>query len=90
LKFEIPTVHISAATGQGLTALLEHIDALLEDDPLRRVRLRVPQSEGKVLSQLEAGARIYAREYKDGVAELDVQAPESLVRRVKDWVVNER
>jgi 50S ribosomal subunit-associated GTPase HflX len=83
-----PVVHISASTGQGLTALLEHIDAILQDDPLRRVHLRIPQSEGKVLSQLEAGARIYTRTYKDGAVDLDVQAPESLVRRVREWVVS--
>jgi GTP-binding protein HflX len=81
------TVHISAATGQGLTTLLEHIDALLEDDPLRRVHVRVPQSEGKALSQIEAGARIYARKYADGMVEMEIQAPESVVRKVREWVV---
>jgi 50S ribosomal subunit-associated GTPase HflX len=81
------TVHISAASGQGLTSLLEAIDALLADDPLRRVHLRIPQSEGKALSQIEAGGRIYARSYKDGIVDMDVQAPESLVRRVREWVV---
>jgi hypothetical protein len=67
--------------------LLDHIDALLADDPLQRVHVRVPQSEGKALSQIEAGARIYARSYKDGAVEMDIQAPESLVRRVREWVV---
>jgi GTP-binding protein HflX len=82
-----PAVHISAATGQGLTALLEYIDAMLEDDPLRRVHLRIPQSEGKVLSQIEAGARIFSRKYADGAVVLDIQAPESLVRKVREWMV---
>jgi GTP-binding protein HflX len=82
------TVHISASTGQGLTTLLDHIDALLADDPLQRVHVRIPQSEGKALSQIEAGARIYARSYKDGAVDMDIQAPESLVRKVREWVVS--
>ena len=36
---------------------------------------------------LEAQARIYSRKYKDGAVELEVDAPESVVRRVREWVV---
>ena len=32
-------------------------------------------------------ARIYSREYKDGAVELDVEAPESVVRKIRGWVV---
>jgi len=81
------TIHVSAKKGTGFGALLERIDEMLSEDALSRVHLRVPQSEGKLLSQLEARARIYAREYRDGMVELDVQAPESVVRRVKKFLV---
>src|SRR5512146_833192 len=64
-------VHVSALQGYGLTSLLERIDRHLQEDPLSRVHLRVPQSQGKALSLLEAGARIYGREYRDGVVDLD-------------------
>jgi hypothetical protein len=47
------------------------------------VHLRIPQSEGKLLALLEARARIYSRDYKDGAVELDAEAPESVVRRVR-------
>ena len=40
-----------------------------------------------MLAMLEARSRIYSREYKDGVVELEVEAPESVVRRVREWVV---
>ena len=80
-------VHVSAAKGSGLEKLLQHIDAQIAEDPLRRVRLRVPQSEGKALAALEAKALFYAREYRDGYVDLDVQAPESLLRRMKKFVV---
>ena len=80
------TVHVSAATGIGITTLLDHVDQLLQADALSRIHLRVPQKEGKMLALLEARARIYSREYKDGLVELEVEAPESVVRRVRAWV----
>jgi len=79
-------IHVSAAKGLGLDSLLKHIDAQVGEDPVRRVSLRVPQSEGKTLSTLEAKARVYAREYRDGYVELDVEAPESVLRKMKSFV----
>jgi GTP-binding protein HflX len=87
LRDERDVVHISAIKGIGLTTLLDQIDAALEEDPLARVHLRVPQSEGKVLSQLEAKARIYARHYRDGMVEMEAQAPESVLRKIRQFVV---
>ena len=81
------TVYVSAAEGTGLDRLLARIDAMIEEDPVSRVRLRVPQKEGKTLAMLEAKARIYSRKYKDGAVLLEVEAPESVVRRVREWVV---
>ena len=80
------TIYVSAVDGTGLKALLERIDKMIEEDQVSRVHLRVPQSEGKTLALLEARARIYSREYKDGAVELEVDAPESVVRRVKQFV----
>jgi len=40
-----------------------------------------------MLALLEARARIYSRAYKDGAVELEADAPESVVRRVREWVV---
>ena len=81
------TVYVSAAEGSGLNRLLARIDAMIEEDPVSRVHLRVPQKEGKTLAMLEAKARIYSRMYKDGAVEFEVEAPESVVRRVREWVV---
>jgi GTPase len=81
------TVYVSAIEGTGLDLLLERIDAMIEEDPVSRVHLRVPQSEGKTLALLEARARIYARAYRDGVVDLEAEAPQSVVRRVKEFVV---
>jgi GTP-binding protein HflX len=87
LRDDSNTVYVSAAEGTGQKKLLAQIDAMIEEDPVSRVRLRVPQKEGKTLAMLEAKARIYSRKYKDGAVELDVEAPESVVRRVREFVV---
>jgi GTP-binding protein HflX len=81
------TVYVSAIEGRGLDRLLARIDAMIEEDPVSRVHLRVPQKEGKTLAMLEAKARIYSRMYKDGAVELEAEAPESVVRRVREWVI---
>jgi GTP-binding protein HflX len=80
-------IHVSAAKGIGLSTLLDRIDAVLEGDRPERVRLHIPQKEGKMLAQLEAGARIYSRQYQDGLVVLEADAPASLLRRMRAWVV---
>ena len=79
-------VHVSATKESGMAKLLERIDELIEQDPVRQVRLHVPQSEGKALATLDAKAVIMSREYRDGYVELEVQAPASVVRRLKSFL----
>src|SRR5262249_9644799 len=81
------TVYVSAKTGAGIDRLLELVDGWLTGDPLRRVRLRVPQQEGKALAMIEAGARIFGREYRDGCVDLDVQAAQSMLSKLERFVV---
>jgi GTP-binding protein HflX len=81
------TVYVSAVEGTGLDTLLGHIDKMIEEDQVSRVKLRVPQKEGKMLALLEARARVYSRAYKDGAVELEVEAPQSIVRRIKQFVI---
>ena len=88
LRDDSHTVHVSAAKGIGLGTLLDRIDQVVAGDPVGRVHLRIPQREGKALAMLEAGARIYSRGYKDGFVELEAEVPESVARRVKEWVVS--
>jgi len=87
LRDDDRTVHVSAVKGIGLSTLLERIDAALETDRPSRVRLRIPQEEGKALAMLAAHARIYSRRYHDGLVELEADAPASLLRRMEEWVV---
>jgi GTPase len=85
---DVHTIYVSAAKGVGMNTVLERIDQMLSADAIRRIHLRVPQKEGKTLAMLEAHARIHARAYKDGLVELEVDAPESLVSRVREWILS--
>jgi GTP-binding protein HflX len=87
LRDDEHTVHVSAAKGVGITTLLDRIDQVLEEDRPSRVRLHIPQKEGKALALLQARSRIYARRYKDGIVDIEVEAPSSVLRRVKQFVV---
>ena len=83
-------VYISASRRQGLDELLKAIDARLEIDALRRLRIRVPQSEGKLLAQIEARAHVLKRAYRDSAVQMEVEAPESLARVLDHYVVKAR
>jgi GTP-binding protein HflX len=87
LRDDAKTVYVSATEARGLDRLLTRIDELIDEDRISRVYLRIPQKEGKLLAMLEAKARIYSRAYKDGAVELEVEAPESVVRKTREWVV---
>jgi GTPase len=80
-------IYVSAVEGTGLDRLLASIDATIDEDPISRVRLRIPQKEGKALALLEAKARIYSRAYQDGAVLMEADAPESVVRRITEFVV---
>ena len=79
-------IHVSAAKGNGMDKLLQRIDELIEQDSVRQVRLRVPQSEGKALATLDAKGIVLSREYREGYVDLEVQIPESVLRGLKSFV----
>jgi GTP-binding protein HflX len=87
LRDDAKTVYVSAVEGAGLDRLLARVDEMIDEDRVSRLHLRVPQGEGKILAMLEAKSRIYSRTYKDGAVDLDVEAPESIVRRVRQFVM---
>jgi GTP-binding protein HflX len=81
-------VYISAAAALGLDRLREVIDARLDVDVLRRLRIRVPQSEGKLLAQIEARTHVLHRAYRDSAVQMEVDAPESLARILDAYVIS--
>jgi GTP-binding protein HflX len=84
------TVYISAAKELGLDDLLAVIDDRLEIDAIQKIRIRVPQSEGKLLAQIAARAHILKRSYRDSKVQMDVEAPESLARVLREYEVRPR
>jgi GTP-binding protein HflX len=81
-------IHVSATKGIGLEKLLQLIDTKIAEDPVHRVHLSIPQSEGRALALLDAKANVFSRAYHDGYVDLDVQAAESVLRKVKSFVVD--
>jgi len=76
-------VQVSAINGAGLDLLLSRIDAVLTADPISRVEVSIPQSEGRVLAMIEAKGKILNRNYKKDHVHLTIEGPQSLLRQVE-------
>jgi GTP-binding protein HflX len=74
----------------GLDMLLQRMDEMLTGDALSRVTLRIPQNEGKMLALLESKSKIYSRRYQGDMVELEVEAPQSVLWRMRKWVDRNR
>src|SRR5215469_8093992 len=83
----VNTVYVSSSEKLGLDKLLAMIDAGIGIDAIQHLRIRVPQSEGKLLAQIEARARILNRAYRNSAVQMEVEAPESLARVLRPFTV---
>ncbi|MGB0036355.1 MAG: GTPase HflX [Candidatus Acidiferrales bacterium] len=83
-------VFASAVTGEGFDELLARIDELMPVDPLVRLHLRVPISDGRNLSLVHACGRVLHSEMIDGNFHLEAELPESLARKLESFVVESR
>lgn len=79
------SVFVSAQTGEGLQDLLRRIDEVMPFDPLVRLRLYVPTSDGRTLSMVHASGRVLHHEISDGHFVLDAEIPQSLCRRLEEF-----
>jgi GTP-binding protein HflX len=75
----------SAATGAGLEDLLARVDAVLPGDPLVRLRLNVPLSNGRELAIIHACGRVLSSEVQEGHMQVDAELPESVARQLRDF-----
>jgi GTP-binding protein HflX len=80
------TIFVSALTGAGLDELLARVDAVMPVDPLVRLNLRIPISDGRHLSLVHACGRVLHSEVSDGHMNLEAELPESLARRLENFV----
>ena len=76
---------ISAATGQGIGALLEAVAAALP--PVRLLSLRIPHAEGAALALCYEVGRVLGRVAEADAVRLEVEVPARAVGRLARWVV---
>lgn len=76
---------VSSHAKTGLKALLAALDKALESDPLEDREMVVAQSEGGVLSALDAGAIIMDRTFQGEDTHLRVRGPASLLGKYRKY-----
>lgn len=78
-------VAVSGLAGVGLEELLLAIDEAMIKDPLVDAHFRIPQSEGSVLSALEAGAVVSDMRFDGNLCFLRAVGPASLIGRYRKF-----
>jgi len=81
-------VFTSAMTGQGLDNLLQRIDLAMPVDPILRLTLRMPVSDGRSLSLIQAGGRVLHSELTDGHLLIEAELPHSLARKLDKFALD--
>jgi GTP-binding protein HflX len=77
------SVAVSGLKRLGLDHLLAAIDRALVVDPLIEGRFRLPQSEGRVMAALEAGAVVEEKRFEGNLAYVTARGPASLLNRFR-------
>jgi len=80
-------VAVSAKTGAGVAELLRTIDEVLPEDPVVRARFRLPAGAGGDAHLLHEYAKVLGRIYDGDVCEIEAEVPESVLRRLREYVV---
>ena len=76
----------SAVTREGLEDLLARIDSAMPVDPLVRLRLRLPVTDGRSLSLVQARGRVLRSELSNGHLLLEAELPQSAARQLEGFV----
>jgi len=77
---EARVIPVSGLSGAGLERLLDAIDEALVLDPVERMRVRVPASDGATLHLLHEKARVCSKVADEEFYVLEVDAPASVRR----------
>jgi len=70
-------------TGEGLDELLRRIDVALPVDPVVKLSLHMPLTEGRSLALIHALGRVVTSRINDSHMDLEAEIPEAVVRRLK-------
>jgi GTP-binding protein HflX len=73
---------VSALTGEGLDELLRRIDAALPVDPVIRLEVRLPLTDGRTLALVHALGRVLRFAVEDAHMRLEAELPVSVARRL--------
>lgn len=84
-----PTVMVSGLTGEGIPQLLQEIDRVLSFDPVQRLSFRIPLKDGASIAMLHACGKVVREDYHGNLCEIEVDAPESLRRRLNRYVLRD-
>jgi GTP-binding protein HflX len=82
-----PVVMVSGLTGEGLSRLFDIIDEVIPFDTLETVLFRIPLRDGAAIALLHERGRVLAEGYYGNLCEIEVDAPESLRRRLSRYLV---
>jgi GTP-binding protein HflX len=74
---------VSGLSGAGLDQLLRRIDMALPLDPIVKLSLRMPLSEGRSLALIHALGRVLHSEVSDSHMDLEAEVPQSVARQLK-------
>ena len=82
------SIAISARTGKGLEDLLAAVDDALALDPVAFARFRIPAGNGSAMNLLHERAKVTATRYTDEFYEIEAEAPESVRRRLREYLAD--
>jgi len=88
---EEPPVFVSALTGEGIDELLKRMDKAIPIDPIVKLSLHMPLSEGRTLALIHALGKVRHSEVNETHIDMEAEVPENVVRRLKlnDFTVKE-
>ncbi len=75
-------VLVSGKTGEGLDELLRRIDLAVPVDPMIRLSLKLPLSEGRILALVHSLGRVRQSAVRNAHMVVDAEVPESIARRL--------
>jgi GTP-binding protein HflX len=81
-KEEFP-VFVSALTGEGIDELLRRIEKAIPIDPIVKLSLHMPLTEGRTLALIHALGRVTRSEANETHIDMDAEVPENVAKRLK-------
>ena len=84
-----PVAMVSSLTGEGLTQLLDLIDEVVPFDAVETVKFCIPVRDGASIALLHQRGRVRAEDYDGDLCAVEVDAPESLRRRLRRYLIGE-